>query len=391
MAVEIITIGTELLLGDIVDSNSQYIARALRAAGIDVHWITTVGDNPERIAAAVRLALSRAEGVITTGGLGPTVDDPTREAVARATERSLEFRPELWQEIQDRMARWVRATPETNRRQAYMPQGATPIANPVGTAPGFILEYGQSCVLTLPGVPREMQHMLGETVIPYLGRRLGVRAIFLSRVLHVAGMGEAAIDEKIGEFEALSNPTVGLAAHNGIIDVRITAKGEDQAQMRDETERLEAEIRRRLPEAVFGADEQTLEGVALGMAGEAGMGVASVEWGSGGKLAGRLAAAGQTEVYAGGLTVPGLADGLEQVEAETRRWMEARGATIGLGLSVHAASPVSEILIVRLAPQAREAKSRTFGGPQPSADRWGVNVALYFLWRSLREAKGSAA
>jgi competence/damage-inducible protein CinA-like protein len=391
MAVEIITIGTELLLGDIVDSNSQYIARALREAGIDVHWITTVGDNPERITRAVRLALSRAEGVITTGGLGPTVDDPTREAVARAADRPLEFRPELWQEIQDRMARWARATPETNRRQAYMPQGAAPIANPVGTAPGFILEHGQSCVLTLPGVPREMQHMLGETVIPYLSRRLGVRAMFRSRVLHVAGIGEAAIDEKIGDFEALSNPTVGLAAHNGIIDVRITAKGEDESQMRADIERLEAEIRQRLPEAVFGADEQTLEGVALAMAGEAGLCSASVEWGAGGKLAGRLAAAGRPEVYAGGLMLPGLAESLEKVEFETRRWMEARGATIGLGLSVRAASPVSEILIVRLAPQVREAKSRTFGGPQPSADRWGVNVALYFLWRSLREVKGRAA
>jgi hypothetical protein len=145
-----------------------------------------------------------------------------------------------------------------------------------------------------------------------------------------------------------------------------------------------------LPEAVFGADEQTLEGVALAMAGEAGMGVASVEWGTGGRLAGRLAAAGQAEVYAGGLALPGLAVNLEQVELETRQWMETRGAGIGLGLSVRAAAPVSEILIVRLAPEGRESKRRTFGGPQPSADRWGVNVALYFLWRSLRERKGRA-
>ncbi len=289
------------------------------------------------------------------------------------------------------MARWARATPETNRRQAYMPQGATEIRNPVGTAPGFIVETERSCVLTLPGVPREMQHMLAEAVIPYLSRRLGVRAMFRSRVLHVAGLGEAAIDEKIGEFEALGNPTVGLAAHNGIIDVRITAKGEREADLAAEVGRLEAEIRRRLPEAIFGADEETLEGVALAMAGEAGMRVVSVEWGAGGKLAGRLANAGQAEVYAGGLALSGRPENLEQVEFETRRWMEARDAAIGLGLAVHAASPTSEILIVRLAPGAREAKARTFGGPPPSADRWGVNVALYFLWRSLREAKGRAA
>ncbi len=391
MAVEIITIGTELLLGDILDSNAQYIARTLREAGIDLHWISTVGDNSERIASAVRLALSRADAVITTGGLGPTIDDPTREAVARATDRALELRPELWKEIQERMARWARATPETNRRQAFIPQGAVPIANPVGTAPGFILEVGSSCVLTLPGVPREMQHMLGETVVPYLISRLSVRAIFRSRVLHIAGVGEAAIDEKIGEFESLTNPTVGLAAHNGIIDVRITVKGEDEAQMRAEIENLEDEIRRRLPEAVFGADEQSLEGVTLARASVAGMRVASVEWGAGGRLAGRLAAADRANDFAGGLALPGLAESLDHVERETRGWMEARGATVGLGLSVRAASPVSEILIVRLAPQAREVKSRTFGGPPSSSDRWGVNIALYFLWRSLRGGSPATA
>ena len=391
MAVEVITIGTELLLGDILDSNAQFIARALREAGIDLFWKTTVGDNPERIAEAVRLALSRAEAVITTGGLGPTVDDPTREAVARATGRPLEFRPELWQEIQDRMARWARVTPETNRRQAYMPQGATVLANPVGTAPGFIVETERSCVLTLPGVPREMQHMLGEAVIPYLCRRLGARAMFRSRVLHVAGVGEAAIDEKIGEFEALGNPTVGLAAHNGIIDVRITAKGEREAELAAEIGRLEAEIRRRLPEAVFGADDETLEGVTLRRAAERGARVAVVEWGTGGKLGGRCAAAGFSETFAGGLTLPGLAASLEKVEQETRRWMDTRGATIGVGLSVRAASPVSEISILRLAPGEREAKARTFGGPPPSADRWAVNTALYLLWRSLQEKDSASA
>jgi competence/damage-inducible protein CinA-like protein len=391
MAVEVITIGTELLLGDILDSNAQFIARALREAGIDLFWKTTVGDNPERIAEAVRLALSRAEAVITTGGLGPTVDDPTREAVARATGRPLEFRPELWQQIQDRMARWARAFPDNNRRQAYLPQGAMAIENPVGTAPGFIVEAEHSCVLTLPGVPREMQHMLGEAVIPYLRSRLGVQAMFRSRVLHLAGVGESVIDEKIGEFETLGNPTVGLAAHNGIIDVRITAKGEREAELAAEIGRLEAEIRRRLAEAVFGADDETLEGVTLRRAAEKGERVAVVEWGTGGKLGGRLAAAGFPETFVGGLTLPGLAASLESVDDETRRWMAARGATIGVGLSVRSASPASESYIVRISPGEREAKARTYGGPPPSADRWAVNVALYLLWRSLQEKDSASA
>jgi hypothetical protein len=204
-------------------------------------------------------------------------------------------------------------------------------------------------------------------------------------VLHLAGVGESVIDEKIGEFEALGNPTVGLAAHNGIIDVRITAKGEREAELAAEIGRLEAEIRRRLAEAVFGTDDETLEGVTLRKAAKRGARVAVVEWGTGGKLSGRLAAAGFPETFVGGLTLPGLAASLESVDDETRRWMAARGATIGVGLSVRSASPASESYIVRISPGEREAKARTYGGPPPSADRWAVNVALYLLWRSLQE------
>jgi len=150
---EILTIGTEILLGEIVDTNSRHIARALRDAGIDLFWTSTVGDNPERIAEAIRAGLDRSEIIITTGGLGPTVDDPTREAVAMAFGVKTVFKEELWQQVIDRFTRFGRTPTENNKRQAYIPEGASAIENPVGTAPAFMMETDTQVVISLPGVP----------------------------------------------------------------------------------------------------------------------------------------------------------------------------------------------------------------------------------------------
>src|SRR5512147_2482473 len=165
---EIITIGTEILLGEIVDTNAPYLARKLRDVGIDIFRKTSVGDNARRIAVAIQEALQRSDIVITTGGLGPTVDDPTREAVAMAMEVEVEFRPELWDQIQARFMRYGRKPTENNKRQAYVPKGAIAVENRVGTAPSFIIESGGRCIFSLPGVPREMEFLLEHAVIPYL-------------------------------------------------------------------------------------------------------------------------------------------------------------------------------------------------------------------------------
>ncbi len=318
MAIEIITIGTELLLGDILDTNARAIALALRESGLDLHWISTVGDNPSRIAQSLRQATSRAEGVITTGGLGPTVDDPTREAAAEAFGLPLEFRPELWEAISARMSRWGRTPTENNRRQAFLPRGALPIENPVGTAPGFIVETSSSAVLSLPGVPREMEHMLKATVIPYLREKLGAPSLIRSTVLHLVGLGESQIDERVGDLERLSNPTVGLAAHSGIIDVRITAKGDHPDQVQSALTRIASEVRRRLPEAVFGQDDETLEEDILARLALRALRLATVEWGTGGKLSGRLGATSGSRSYSAGLTLPGSAADLAEVKAPHR-------------------------------------------------------------------------
>ena len=230
---EVIAIGTEILLGDLTDTNSVFIARTLRDLGINLFFMTSVGDNEKRIADFIRIALSRAQIVITCGGLGPTIDDMTRQAVAAATDRGLTFHQDLLDQIAERFKGFRSQMTENNKRQAYVPDNAVIIENPVGTAPSFVVEYDDRVVISLPGVPREMKFLMNEKVVPYLRQKFGItNQIIKEKILKVAGIGESSLDDAIGTtlLEA-SNPTVGLAAHSGQIDVRIAAKAEttDQA------------------------------------------------------------------------------------------------------------------------------------------------------------------
>ena len=207
-----------------------------------------IGDNTERIAQVIREAMQRCQIIITTGGLGPTVDDPTRAAVALALDVDTEFRPELWEQIQARFQRYGRAPSENNRRQAWIPAGAIPVENPVGTAPSFICETINACIISLPGVPREMEYLTQNVVIPYLRERFQLTGTIKARVLHVAGVGESQVDEWIGDLETNPNPTVGLLAHPGQVDVRITAKANSMA----EADRMIAEMEARVRERITG-------------------------------------------------------------------------------------------------------------------------------------------
>ncbi|MEA5077543.1 MAG: molybdopterin-binding protein [Anaerolineaceae bacterium] len=255
---EIITIGTELLLGEIQDTNTRYLTRHLRDISVEIYRTTTVGDNADRIARIIREAFTRADIVITTGGLGPTVDDPTRDAVSLAFNVSSEFHPELWKSIEARFLKRNLVASPNNRRQAYIPQGATVIPNPVGTAPSFYYEFENKVLISLPGVPREMETLSETVVFPYLQSKYKLHGIIQARVLHIAGVGESVVDEAIGDLEKLTNPTVGLLAHPGIVDARITAKAESLAEAEKMIAPLEAQIRDLFPRAVFGTDETTL-------------------------------------------------------------------------------------------------------------------------------------
>ena len=210
---EIITIGTELLLGETVDTNTKHIARRFREVGLDLYRTSTVGDNVERIAQIITEGMTRAQIIVTTGGLGPTIDDPTREAVAEAFSVEIEYQPDLWEQIKERFRRFNREPTENNKRQAFIPKGSIPVENPVGTAPAFIMESGEHAVIALPGVPREMEYLLEHAILPYLRERYQLTDVIKTRLLHTAGVGESQIDDKIADLERLSNPTVGLAAH----------------------------------------------------------------------------------------------------------------------------------------------------------------------------------
>jgi nicotinamide-nucleotide amidase len=258
---EIIAVGTEILLGEITDTNSVFLAKALRDLGINLYFMTSVGDNQRRIAEAVRIALSRAQVVITCGGLGPTVDDVTREGVAAATERSLIFHQALLDSIAERFAGFRVQMTENNLRQAYIPEGAIIVENPVGTAPSFIVEQGNHIVLSLPGVPREMKFLFTENIVPYLKQKYALGdTMIVAKVLKAAGIGESALDEALGtDLLEASNPTVGLAAHSGQVDIRITAKGDNLDQVNAMIGSTEAVIRARVGSYIYGINGDTIE------------------------------------------------------------------------------------------------------------------------------------
>lgn len=260
---EVITTGTELLLGEIVNTNAAYLAQQLAHIGLDLYYQTTVGDNETRISAAIKLAMQRSDVIITTGGLGPTVDDVTRQAVARATARELILEPRLLKQIQCFFEKRGRQMGENNQRQAYVPRGAIIIENPVGTAPAFIVETESAAIVALPGVPYEMRHLTETRVLPYLRHKLGLTGVIKSKVLRTCGIGESRVDQLVGDLMRQSNPTVGLAAHPGQTDVRITAKADGESAADALIARTEAQLRTRLGDFVYGTDRQTLEAATV--------------------------------------------------------------------------------------------------------------------------------
>jgi nicotinamide-nucleotide amidase len=378
---EILTIGTEILLGEIVDTNTRYIARLLRGLGVDLYRTSTIGDNVERIAEAIRNALERADVVITTGGLGPTVDDPTREAVARAFGVETEFRQELWEQILEIVTRYGRVPSENQKRQAYVPKGAVAIKNDVGTAPAFIMENGYNSVLSLPGVPKEMEHLLHAAVIPYLQTRYNLDQIIKVRLLHTAGAGEADIDELIGDLELLANPTVGLAAHTGIVDVRIAAKAGTEAEADRMIANVDDQIRERLGKLVYGIDEDTLEDAALRAASDRDWKLVAVESGLGGVLKLRLARSRAANL----LAVESVEMAGGELPAFLKATHEKHNAQAALGIAVFPEE--REVELALITPEEIRQRRLSFGGHPALLPRWTVNIALNWLRRA---AEGDA-
>ena len=380
MEAEIITIGTELLLGEILDTNTRTIARSLRDIGLDLYRTTSVGDNIERIAQAVRESTDRAQAIITTGGLGPTVDDPTREAIARAFDVPLEYQPQLWDEIQDKFSQFGSKPADNNKRQAYIPKGAIPISNPVGTAPGFIFETSESTVISLPGVPAELVVLLEDAVVPYLKKRLDLREVIKARIVRTSGVGESWLDNQIDDLERLSNPTVGLAAHPGRVDIRITAKAESEGEVDEMLWQMEATLRQRLGEVIFGIDEDTLEDVVLYAITERGWSLKVFEMNTDGILTNTLE--GRNECFTGGECFSGSSS-VEEFQSAMQSSIDTKDAEVVLGMMLEYDQQKTTLRVFLSTPEGKEELVRTYGGPPMDAPFWGLSQALEALRRQL--------
>jgi len=397
---EIVAIGTELLLGEITDTNSVYLARQLRDIGVNIFFMTTVGDNLGRIGEAISRALDRAEVVITTGGLGPTVDDMTRQAVADVVERPLEFHQYLYDNIAERFQGFGVTMTANNRQQAFLPQCANLIENPVGTAPAFIVESERGVVICLPGVPREMKYLMTESVVPYLLQKYEL-GVILARTLRTAGIGESSLDDKIGgELLSETNPSVGLAAHHGCVDVRITAKADNRLAALALLDAMQMRLHERIGDEVFGVDDATLEDVVWDLLQRNNLRVHVTEAGLPGVISGAWSAETdrlRTVVYdspkavfdqyavdAAAESLTGIA---AQIAARIRQREDVDASIVVLSypnLAENADVEQGSAIAISTAAQSRF-RGYGFGNRSNLAREWISRWGLASLWRMLKE------
>ena len=340
MRCDVVAVGTELLLGQIQDTNSAWIGEQLALHGIDTHVHTKVGDNLRRIVEVLRQSLDRADAVIVCGGLGPTHDDITRDAIAEVMGVALEEDEAIVDVIRAMFEARGRHMPDINRRQAQVPVGATIIEQRRGTAPGLVCPVGDKVVYAVPGVPHEMREMVERAILPDLRRRSGDTSVILSRVLRTWGDSESGLNERlqplIDRLDERGNPTLAFLA-SGIegLKVRLTAKAATHEQARALVDAEEAEVRRVLGSLVFGVDGDTMESVVLQLCRERGLSLGLAESLTGGLVASRITAVpGASDVFRGSVVsyatsvkvgVLGLPEGAPVVSPEAALAM-ARGA-----------------------------------------------------------------
>ena len=307
MRCDVVAIGTELLLGQIVDTNSAWLGEQLSAAGINSCLQVKVGDNLERMVKAIRSTLADADAVIICGGLGPTHDDITREAIAEIMGVTLEFDDAVGMAISEMFASRNRRMPEINMRQAMVPKGAAIIEQRRGTAPGLICPVGDKVIYAVPGVPYELYEMFERAILPDLLMRLGSASVISSRVLRTWGESESGLNERlfgvIEQLESVGNPTLAFLASGWEgIKVRLTAKASTQAEVVAILDKWEETVRGAIGDIVFGIDTDTMESVVLQMLRERGLTLGLAESVTGGLVAGRLTGIeGASEVFRGGV------------------------------------------------------------------------------------------
>jgi len=324
---EVLAVGTELLLGETSDSNSAELAGSLAEHGVDVYWSQRVGDNPGRLREALERALERSELVILTGGLGPTDDDLTREAVAAAAGERMALDAELEAWLRRRFAAFERSMPERNLRQAMRIPSAEALPNPIGTAPGWLVRLsrpeGERTIVTLPGPPREMRRMWQREAVPRL--TFPASALYV-RTFKTHGIGESDVAERLGALTEGASPSVATYAKRDGVHVRVAAKATDRDAARELAANAEREVAARLGDAVWGRDDDELPELVLGRLRARGERLAVVECGSAGALA---------EVLGG------LPDAQESVEGAVIAWTPDSMATLGVATDLLARLPAA--------------------------------------------------
>jgi nicotinamide-nucleotide amidase len=403
MNVEMIAVGTELLLGQIVNGNAADIGGRLALAGIDHFHQVVVGDNLARATEAIIQAVDRADAVIITGGLGPTQDDLTREAMCAAAGVGMAFSEEVVEHLRAWWANRGRDMPESNLRQAEYPAGATLIANPKGTAPGLRMRIGSAWVIALPGVPQEMGPMLDDEVIPFLKAHAGgSTGVLVSRVLRVWGEGESRVAEALGDlFYASVNPTVAFLASGGEVKVRLTARAGSREEAEALLAPLESEVRSRLGRLVFAVDGQTIEDLVLAVCRQRGWSLGTAESATGGLVSAEITSIpGASDVFVGAVVAysPGLKARLlgvppalmeeQGVVSEATALAMAEGGAAHLGADVVVAvtgsagpssggAPVGTMVVAVRTPEGSRARTFRMPGDRERARAYTATAALH--------------
>jgi nicotinamide-nucleotide amidase len=398
---EILSIGTELLLGHITDTNATYLAQQFAPLGIDLYFVSQVGDNLQRLSETLARARERSDLVVMTGGLGPTEDDVSREAIAAVLGETPVVDPALEAELRVFFGSRNMAMPERNVKQAWVIPSSAPLANPVGTAPGWWVERDGKVIVAMPGVPHEMMRMWEHEVVPRLRQATG--AALFTRILRVAGMGESTVEERLGDLIHSENPTLATYAKRDAVDVRVTAKAATEDEARRLVGEMDARVRAILGAHVFGVDAETPQSVALRMLIERGLTLGTMESCTGGLLASLITdVPGSSNAFRGGLVsyatalkeqwgVPAdvvAAHGVISVETARAMAVAARerlGTDVGIGITGVAGpdpqedQPVGTVHIAVASAERTTDTSQRFRGARTEIKWRAANTALNLL------------
>lgn len=352
MIVETLAIGTELLLGQIVNSNAAEIGSRLADVGFDHYHQTVVGDNMDRIVTAVRTACARSDALIITGGIGPTQDDLTREALCAAAGVEMLFSDEYAAELRSYWEQRGRVMPESNLQQAEYPAGATMFPNPKGTAPGLRMQIDGAWVFAVPGVPAEMLPMVEQSILPFLGADAAGKAVVVSRLLRSWGESESRVGELLADlFETSVNPTVAFLASSGEIKVRLTAKAADRAAAEALIAPVESEVRQRMGERVFGSDDDTIESIIGELLVDRAWTLGTAESATGGLISARITATpGASRYYRGSVVAydPLVKQGVLGVDPDDIAEHGVVSEFVALGMAAGGAKVIGADVVISL-------------------------------------------